>query len=405
MPHHRLIVPLLLLASALGAGEANVDRIHLQGGRVMEVAAVDSETRDEVIYRHAANSPPAKLRAATVVRVLYAGMVAEGIWKAGEEARERGRYEDAGDRFASLAAGEREWEKVYGGFAAGECLELAGKYEDAANAFAAVAQNFPQHRLALDALLRQGINLAMAKKADEAGKVAEALADLGKTKIGSVADSRGYAVRAAIFLAAENAGKFDEFQKKAIIRPEEREAWFHWNLWCAEAYRKLNRPKDVAQVVDRMLPALDGDAGRKARAMAVKGLSLLDTDPLGAVVTLLRLDALPYGSEDEKCEARWHAGRLLLKEAEAQKAQPGLDQDESRQRVVRELDRAARLLLGAAAVSTSSSSTREQAKTLFETTWPKPVSSTAAVPVAAPAPAPAPAAPAPAPEKQKKKGK
>ena len=70
-------------------------------------------------------------------------------------------------RFQDLAANaKREWEGVYGYNLLGQAWELAGDYEQAAAAFASLAAAYPEHRLWLDALYRQGINLARTNNPD-----------------------------------------------------------------------------------------------------------------------------------------------------------------------------------------------------------------------------------------------
>jgi hypothetical protein len=354
---------LAMLPAGLGAADDEVkDRVFLKEGRTIE-GTVESEGAEEVTYRTAGNAQPGKKRGREVLRVEYGGMTGEGDWTAGVIARDQGRYDEAADRFSVVAQGEREWQKVYGGLAEGEALELARKYADAAARFAAVATDFPKHRLALDAQYRAGMALALAGKADDAQKVADTLAEIGKKN--PAGESRANAVRSAAFAAAKNKGKFDEFTRKTIFRPgDEPEVWFHFNLWLADALRLDGRGKEAARIADGMIGQLDANPARKMQAVAIKGQCLVDSDPQGALTELLKLDVLPFGSEDQKCEARFQAGRLLLAEVKALRLDP---KDERKMATAVELERTARLVLQAAADSTSASPAKIQAKDLLAT--------------------------------------
>lgn len=365
------------------------DRVFLKDGRTIE-GTVDAEGAEEVTYRTAGNAQPGKKRGREVLRVEYGGMSGEGDWTAGVTARDQGRYDEAADRFHIVSLGEREWQKVYGSLAEGEALELARKYDDAAATFAAVAKDFAKHRLALDAQYRAGMALALAGKADEAQKVGDELTEIGKKN--PAGEARANAVRSAAFFAAKNKGKFDEFTRKTIFRPaDEPEVWFHFNLWMADALRLDGRGKDAARIAEGMISQLDGNPARKMQAVAIKGLCLVESDPQGAITELLKLDALPFGSEDQKCEARFQAGRLLLAEAKALRLDP---KDERKMTTATELERTARLVLQAAAESTSAAGAKTQAKDLLATLPADPSEKPKAEAAAPTAAEPAAAAPA-----------
>ncbi len=341
------------------------DRILQRSGPVIEASEVISETAESVTYKVTANAQPGSKRSSGVLRVEYAGMKA-GNYHAGVEALGRGAYDEAADRFHQAASGEHEWERVYGSFAEGDAQEMGKHYAEAAKAFQAGLTAAPKHRLVLDETYRLGMNQAWAKD-PAATKTADDLSSLAKGTIGQPAESRANAIRAAIALGAGNQGKFDEYAKKAVLRPtDEPDAWFHFNLWLAEAYRTNGKAKDAARIIDSMLPTLDSDPARKAQALGIKGMALIETDPQAAMVELMKLDVLPFGSEEQRCESRLQSGKLMLAEAKALAANPDTAKDERKQAFVKELERGGRFLLQAASDSLTTLPAKDQAKTLLQ---------------------------------------
>lgn len=366
-PQSFLVTALALLTAVVSqaADLPERDRIIQRTGPVIEAAEVVSETAEAVTYKITANAQPGTKRSSGILRVDYAGM-RSGSYRAGVEALSRGAYDEAADRFHQVASGEHEWERVYGALAEGDALELNQRYADAAKAFQAALTASPKHRLALDATYRLGMNLAWAKD-PTATKTADDLSSLAKGAVGQPAESRANAIRSAAALVAGNALKFDEFAKKAVLRPsDEPDAWFHFNMWLADAYRKAGKAKDAGRIIDSMLPSLDSDPARKAQALGIKGLALIEVDPQAALIELLKLDVLPFGSEEQRCEARFQAGKLMLAEAKTLAANPDTAKDEKKTAFVKELNRGARLLLQSATDSLTTNPAKDQAKTLLQ---------------------------------------
>jgi hypothetical protein len=367
---------LLLAAAAVlfAADDAPLrDRIIYKAGPPADVFEVIAEGAEEVFFKVTPQSQPTKKKTREILRIDYGGMRQDGHFKAGLDALARGRYDEAADRFQAAQNGSKEWEKVYGAMEEGESLELARKYADAAKAFAVVADGKPYegHRLRLDAVYRKGMALALAKDAG-AEKVAAALSELAKGKVGQPAEARASAIRAAFQFASGNAGKFEEFSKKATLRSDEAEVWAHFNLWLADAYHSMKKSREASRVADGMLNAMEkdpqlADPARKIAVLTIKGLALMESDPQGALIELIRIDALPYGSEDQKCEARYNAGRLLLAEAKALEAQPDTAKDDKKSTFVAEQRTTAKQLLSAAAGSLSTKPSKAEAQKLLAT--------------------------------------
>lgn len=352
-----------LLSSSLLQAADDRDVILRKNGTKI-AGYIESETTAGVTYRTikaTGDTPGGKgnlLKLNELASINYVGMDG-GAWAKGQSERDAGNYEAAAEFFNQLGTtGTREWEKVYGAMAEGECWELAHKYTDAAKAFSVVVNGFagdaakklPAHRLWLDAKYRLGMAQAQAKSPD-ADKTAAELEEMGKKDGISAAESRANAIRSAKFAAEGNAVKFAEFMKKATLRSfDEPEVWFHFKLFCAEAFRvSFKKGKEAVQIYREILSGLGDDPARQAQISLGLGLTLMENDKESALIELLKLDVLPYGSPDQKCEARYNAGRLLWESAQAIKTNAEAMKDERKASFVKETERAARLVVTAAA--------------------------------------------------------
>ena len=99
---------------------------------------------------------------------------------------------------------------------------------------------------------------------------------------------------------------------------------------------------------------------------------------------MLRIDALPFGSIDDKCEVRYLAGTLLAAEVKTGKATPPSDQ--AAKDWLAGQERTARLLLSAAAASTSDSPCKASAAKELAGLGADPDAVKPAAPVTPPAP-------------------
>lgn len=379
----------LLLGAAASAGEADdKDVIVRKNGAALRVY-VESENAVEVLYRSIRLPPgvpggqPSRFKVSELDHVVYNGMDA-GHWSKGVEDRETGNYDSAAEHFAQLVeTGTREWEKVYGAINEGECLELGAHFSEAAKAYGLVVTGYagnpdvkppvPPNRFWLDAKYHYGMCLAQGKSPD-AAKVADELESLGKKDNVLGAETRANAVRAAIAGSDGNLAAFTGFMKKVLFRSqEEREVWFHFKLYCAESLRLgFKNGKEAAKIYREILTGLGNDPSRQAQVSLGLGLCLMDNDRQGALIELLKLDALPFGSADQKCEARFNAGRLLWDEAQTLKAGADFAKDERRVAFVKDVERSARLIVAAATEGPVKNPNVALAKSLLSSFGPDP---------------------------------
>jgi tetratricopeptide (TPR) repeat protein len=384
-----LVAGNLLLGGAAWGGEADdKDRIVRKNGASLP-AYVESENAVDVLYR-SIRPPPGtssananKLKVAELDHIVYYGMDS-GHWSKGVEDRETGNYDSAAEHFAQLVeTGTREWEKVYGAINEGECFELGGHFAEAAKAYGLVVTGYagnpdakppvPPNRFWLDSKYHYGMCLAQAKSPD-ADKVADELEALGKKDNVLGAETRANAVRAAIAGAQGNLANFTGFMKKVLFRSQdEREVWFHFKLYCAESLRLgFKNGKEAAKIYREILTGLGNDPSRQAQVSLGLGLCLMDNDRQGALIELLKLDALPFGSADQKCEARFNAGRLLWDEAQTLKNITDFAKDERRVAFVKDTERTARLIVAAAAEGPVKNPNVALAKSLLSSFGPDP---------------------------------
>jgi len=374
-----LIASLFLASAAIAVDDKDLI-IRKNGTKIS--GYVETETTIGVLYRtiRLANGTPGakpnQLKLNELDFIVYYGMDG-GPYAKGVSERDAGNYEAAAEFFNQAAlAGSREWEKVYGSINEGQCWELAKKYKEAAKAYATVVDGFagdpnakpplPAHRFWLDVKYFLGMAQAQAKDAN-AVKVADELEAFGRKEGISAAESRANAIRAAIAAGEGNANKFNEFMKKATVRSfDEPEVWFHFKLYCAESYRTVfKKGKEAASIYREILSGLRNDPARQAQISLGLGLTLIENDKQSALVELLKLDVMPYGSPDQKCEARYNAGRLLWDEAQQIKNNAEAMKDERKAQFVKDTERAARLVVGAAADGPPNNSNVELAKALL----------------------------------------
>jgi tetratricopeptide (TPR) repeat protein len=362
----RIVLALFLGFGALTAVEQR-DLIILKANNQKKYAIIDSERADELITRATSNSQPSKQRLHEVKSWTYREME-EGYWPQAVQARDQGRLAIAADMFNALAVtGDREWMKVYGAYNEGICWELLGDWTKAADAFGRAAAVEPAHRLALDAQYRQGFALARMKNAAEAGAIADALDEIAKKDRNKSAEARAHAIRAAL---AYNGGDAEALKKegRSVVFPrEETEATVQFGAFLAEAFRQLGKLREAKGEYETLLGISGIDAASMVPLQLGYAKTLLDDgDKASAMVELMRIDALPYGTVDQKCETRYLAGKLLAEQVKESKAKG----DPAEATIGSE--RSARLLLNAAANSTSSITAKSAAASELEALGPDP---------------------------------
>lgn len=364
-----LILTIAFAATGFAAGALDDRDTITYKNRPVERCYVDNETVDEVRLRTTATSPAVSRKRSDIVRIDYYEMN-DGPWPKAQEAKQRGSFEEAADLYNLLAAtGTKEWQKVYGFYYEGDSREMAGKYAQAISAFEAVSKSFPTHPLGIDALYRGGFAQALAGNSAAALKVADALAEQAKKAGGTGAEARANAIRAAAAYAAKDPVKLMEFAKKATFRQfDDPELWFHFGMFHANALRTLKKSKEAELEYRKLVNNLDDDPGKRTQASLGLGICMIEADRQGAILELLSLDALPYGSPSQKCEARYQAGKLMWEEAAAAKA-AGTTKDAD---FLKNLERNARSLLSSAANAAIDHPSKDSAKAYLDKIGPDP---------------------------------
>lgn len=334
-------------------------------------AIIDSERSNALLIRATVNSQQKEQRMHEVKSWEYKEM-SDGYWPQALQARDQGRLAIAADMFNALATtGDREWMKVYGAYNEGICWELLGDYTKAADAFGRAAAVEPLHRLAMDAQYRQGF--ALARKKDNAGAeaIAKALDDIFTKDRDKGAEARARAIRTVL---AYNKGDGEALKKEGrstVFPTDDIEASVQFGTFFAGGLRQLGKLREAKAEYERLLsiPGLSAPS-RVPLQLGYAKTVLDDGDTASALVELLSIDALPYGTIDDKCEARFLAGKQLLAEVVAVRAEGALTGE--RKEFIDAQERTARLLLTAAANSSSSLTAKSAAQKELETMGPDP---------------------------------
>ena len=366
-------------AAPAAAGEVK-DLVVLKANDQKKTCFIETETADgKIMYRNSATDKDAKAYRLGELRSWEYAEMRDGYWPKAVEARDAGNYGAAADLFNAVAStGAKEWQKIYGAYHEGACWELLGQWDKAAEAFSRAGAVRAGHRLSLDAKYRQGFALARLKKDAEATAIAAELEKLAKDSRNAAADLRSHAIRAAL---AFNAGTADVLKKEGNLanfnQRDDKDAFLQFGIFYADALRQLKLPRDAKIQFQRLLDADLDPAEKIAIALGFAKVQMED-DKSSALATLLRIDALPYGSSDQKCEVRYLAGKLLAEEVKAARATPPTD--EAAQVFAKDQERTARLLLGAAAGSSSTVQARDLAKAELVGLGPDPEAAPAANP-------------------------
>src|SRR3954471_19911838 len=114
---HRLRLPVFAAVLALAlcgrAAALDEDRDRFTIGTQKYEGYVVSEGSDEFVFKTSVQGTPQKKKTKDVKRLVYAGMMADGIWRKAMESKSRGRYEEAAELFGQLSdSGGKEWEKA-----------------------------------------------------------------------------------------------------------------------------------------------------------------------------------------------------------------------------------------------------------------------------------------------------
>ena len=360
-PFLALLVTCAAVATPAWAAEVK-DLLVLKANDQKKACFIETETADgKILYRNSASDKESKAHRLNELRSWEYAEMRDGYWPKAIEARDAGNYGAAADLFNAVAStGSKEWQKIYGAYQEGACYELLGQWDKAAEAFSRAGAVRPDHRLSLDAKYRQGFALALLKKDADATKLAAELEKLAKDTRNAAADLRSHAIRAAL---AFNAGTADVLKKEGNLanfnQRDDKDAFLQFGIFYADALRQLKLSRDAKLQYQRLLDADLEPAEKIAIALGFAKVQIEDDKP-GALATLLRIDALPFGSGDQKCEVRYLAGKLLAEEVKAARATPPTE--EAAQQFAKDQERTARLLLGAAAASSSTGQARELAK-------------------------------------------
>jgi hypothetical protein len=385
----RPLVRMLLMAMAATLGGAHAGLIaedtrdHMKIADQSYAGYIDQEYSDTIVYRGTQGGTPITKKFRQLKFVDYYGMHQDGPWRKGIEARTRGNYDEAAALFDQVSTGPHAWEQVYGAMAEGDCLDLAKEYAAAAQSYQKVAgapalftkddAAMPRPRQWLDANYHVGMDLAQSDKGPDAQKIADGLsayAQLNGSINSAGADSRANAIRAAVAMAQGDEKGFTNFISKVILDPDlEPDVWFHFNIYVANSWTTLKNTGNAIQVLRGMSsePSLARHPANQAQIFLLQGLDLIPTDPTSALIDLLKIDVMPYSSDDQRLVARAAAGGLLI--AAAAKIKDPVKDDHVLE-FRKELLRTARLVLSSAADSSSHLPDKDKAKALLDAMGP-----------------------------------
>lgn len=363
----RIAIALIAFAACLPqalAQEGGKDLI--LGDKRKIYAIVYHETLEGIKYKTSEVLPTMQtMRWSEIRDIVYDGMGGQSYFAIGNSDMQSGQYEMAAQRFAALASGEdkREWEQAYGWFYEGRAWEGAGAYDKAAAAFGRIVESLPEHRFVADAAYRQGINLARTGDYEGAAALVTFLENYAKETRERSATQRANAIKCAIAALKGDVEEAQSLSRKVTIGQRDGDTYLHWGQFWAGYLAERELYADAAAAYGRLLQNADVDPADTATLSLGMGVALAkDGNRDRALTSLMRLDALPYGSPEQRLEARFWIGRLLWELAQER-------QESDRDRVVDFANASvveSRRLLEAVVASTLSSPVKSEAEALLE---------------------------------------
>lgn len=323
-----LFVLALCFGVSVSAASDDRDTITRADNRTVK-AYIQRETVGELIYSSKKEGGSEQsLRWKDVKRFAYNGM-SGGVWTIPEQAMYDGDYETAFKQFRGLAGlmlpdgGDEwtykegwedspEWKRAYGLYHMGLASEALGKRADAVTAYERILEKLPQHRLALYAAFRLGVNQALL-----GGDTSQADAAIKAFAGGEAASKAGEFERGleAVKLAAkDDMTKATREARRLNSRfRDDIEDWIAWReLWGAVLIEK-GEAKEAVELYQDMYEKMASNPRRRARANFLYADAL---DKAGeaekALYQYLRLDVLPILGKADLAQARFRAAQIYV---------------------------------------------------------------------------------------------
>ncbi len=323
---------LLLLCSFvlnIAAAADNRDTIVKRDGKTVRAYILDEKISEMVYSSRPEGGSEQTVRWKDVKSFSYKAQEG-GLWNGGPiKAMYDGDYDGAAKSFAGIggisnAEGdwklkEKEeweaipkWKRAYGLFHLGDALEKKGERAEAAKVFGILAESLPEHRLALYAIFRQGINLALS-----GGDAKAALAGVKKfttTDAGSLAGDMEKALGVIIHVGNDDMAKAKREAGRVRSRFREIPAdWIFWReLWSGILLE--HKEFDAAMIIyDELHQRMGSSPKRRGRTAIAKARALKaagKTDE--ALFYYLQLDVLPFAGTADIAEARMEAAKIYI---------------------------------------------------------------------------------------------
>ena len=204
----------------------------------------------------------------------------------------------------------------------------------------------------------------------DAKNVIDALLNFRATNpaVGRGPEFRAKAIEAVIMAQKGNVSGARRLANAVALSPRDGDTWFHWGFFWAGFLYEQGEYKAAAQQYQRMLGQVGSNPVQRAQLSLGLGASLANGggDKAAALVELLKLDTLPYGSAAQRCEAQYWAGRLMVEEGQA-----SLDNESARIASFAKVQiERGKVLLNAAANSISDHPSKELAGALLSSFEP-----------------------------------
>ena len=323
-----IVVLSFCYCSVFAAADDDRDAITRADNKTVR-AYIKRETVGEIVYSSKKEGGSEQtMRWKDVKRFVYNGMKG-GVWTIPEKAMYDGDYETAIKQFRGLAGlmlpdgsdewgykegweESPEWKRAYGLFHMGLAFEAKGDRAQAINAYERILDKLPQHRLALYAAFRLGVNQALS-----GGDTAAADKAIKAFAAGEAAAKAGDFERA--LGAVKLAGKGDmtkamrEARRMGSRFRDDLNDWIGWReLWGAVLIEK-EKAADAIKIYEEMYDKMSSNPRRRARACFLYADALDKAgQPEKALYQYLRLDVLPIVGKADLAQSRFRAAQIYM---------------------------------------------------------------------------------------------
>ena len=183
--------------------------------------------------------------------------------------------------------------------------------------FAAFTNALPDHRIYTDGMYRLGINQALGGNFSAAEETAQALDVFRREHADATASARAFAIRVVIASQQGDMAKARQLKNRVTFGRRDAGVIAHWGAFWAQLLMQEGEFRDAARAYQELMNSTQDPAQRAAVILGAGQALAADGQQQEAMLVLTQLDALPWGSPQQRTQARWLAGQIRFDVAQS----------------------------------------------------------------------------------------